>query len=65
MSKLKLSLLFLLVLPVLAFGEEPQKFKCVAIAPENYPLVFRCENDEMICYIYDSQDGLKCEFKHE
>lgn len=64
MNKLKLGLLFLLAINGTAFAEDIHKFKCIRIE-ELYPLVFKCENDQMICYIYDSEDGLKCEFKHE
>ena len=33
--------------------------------PRFYPNLFRCENDEVVCYIFDAyrEGGLSCNFK--
>jgi hypothetical protein len=66
MKKFKLILLStLLAITCGNLLAETQRYKCTTIAPEEYPAMFRCENNEMICFIYDSEDGLKCEAIHE
>ena len=57
--------IFLLLLCSSAFAEH--EFQCVRLdgyASDSVNL-YRCENDEVICYIQSYQSGWKCEFKHE
>ncbi len=40
------------------------EFVCVRADDED-KVIFQCENNEMICYVWDAEDGLKCELKNK
>ena len=42
-------------------------FTCKSVYSNLYNEIYRCENDEVVCYIYDGfkKGGVSCKFKGE